>query len=294
MLALSLPALLLGLVSGVLFSAADYFRKSAPRACPPDVILFYFVLGQIPLLGAWAFWNGQWSVGSGYILPGAVDAALGLGANLLMIVAIRRSALSLMIPLLALAPVLTLLSAGLVLGEWPTLRQDVGILLITAGLFALFQPADSKPSLRAAWTTLRAERGTLPMLAVVALWSTTPAIDKLCLAHTSSAMHALLQVVLIGSTLAAWMARQGFSRLKLQKDARAPIAGAAVAGALGYACQIAAYAIALVALIEVVKRIVGLAVSQVLGRAAFREPVTTAKIAGIAIIAVGLPLVMIT
>ena len=99
MLALSLPALLLGLASGVLFSAADYFRKSAPRACPPDVILFYFVLGQIPLLGAWAFWNGQWTVGSGYILPGAVDAALGLGANLLMIVAIRRSALSLMIKL---------------------------------------------------------------------------------------------------------------------------------------------------------------------------------------------------
>lgn len=294
MLALSLPALFLGLASGVLFSAADYFRKSAPRACPPDVILFYFVLGQIPLLGAWAFWNGQWSVGSGYILPGAVDAALGLGANLLMIVAIRRSALSLMIPLLALAPVLTLLSAGLVLGEWPTLRQDIGILLITAGLFALFQPANAKPSLHAAWTTLRAERGTLPMLAVVVLWSTTPAIDKLCLAHTSSAMHALLQIVLIGSALAVWMARQGFSRLKLPKNAPAPIAGAAVAGALGYACQIAAYAIAFVALIEVVKRIVGLAASQVLGRAAFREPVTTAKIAGIAIIAVGLPLVMIT
>ena len=67
-----------------------------------------------------------------------------------------------------------------------------------------------------------------------------------------------------------------------------------MAGALGYACQIAAFAIAFVALVEVVKRIVGLAASQILGRAAFREPMTTAKITGIAIIAVGLPLVMIT
>lgn len=293
MLALSLPALFLALASGILFSAADYFRKSVPRACPPDVILFYFVLGQIPLLGAWAVWDGEWRVASGYLLPGLADAALGLAANLLMIVAIRRSALSLMIPLLALAPVFTLLSAGLVLGEWPTPRQDFGILLIATGLFALFQPAEAKPSLRAAWATLRAERGTLPMLAVVILWSTTPAIDKLCLAHTSSAMHSLLQVVFIGFALVAWMARQGFARLKLPEGARAPIAGAAVAGALGYACQIAAYTMAFVALIEVVKRIVGLAASQILGRAAFREPVTAAKIAGIAIIAVGLPLVMI-
>jgi len=90
------------------------------------------------------------------------------------------------------------------------------------------------------------------------------------------------------------MARQGFAHLRLPEGARAPIAGAAVAGALGYACQIAAYAIAFVALIEVVKRIVGLVASQILGRAAFREPVTAAKIGGIAIIALGLPLVIIT
>lgn len=293
MLALSLPALVLGLTSGLLYSAADYFRKAVPRACPPDVILFYYVLGQIPLLGAWVAWTGAWGVGAGYAVPGLVDAVFGLAANLLMIVAIRRSALSLMIPLLALAPVFTLLSAGVVLGEWPTLRQDAGILLIAIGLIALFQPAGAKPSLGAALATLRAEKGTLPMLAVIALWSTTPAIDKLCLAHTSSAMHSFLQVVLIGGALVAWTARQGFARLKLPNGAPVPMTGAAVAGALGYACQIAAYAIALVALVEVIKRLVGLAASQILGRAAFREPVTRAKIAGIAIIAVGLPLVMI-
>lgn len=294
MLALSLPALFLALASGALFSAADYFRKAVPRTCPADVILFYFVIGQIPLLGAWALWRGEWDVAPAYVIPGLIDAAFGLAANLLMIVAIRKSALSLMIPLLALAPVVTLVSAGVVLGEWPTLRQDAGIILIATGLFALFQPAGAKPSLRGAWSALRAEKGTFPMLAVVVLWSTTPAIDKLCLAHTSSPMHALLQVLLIGSALVLWAARRGFTRLKLTPEARAPIAGAAVTGAIAYACQIAAYAIAFVALVEVVKRVVGLAASQILGRAGFREPVTRTKIAGIAIIAAGLPLVMIS
>jgi drug/metabolite transporter (DMT)-like permease len=67
-----------------------------------------------------------------------------------------------------------------------------------------------------------------------------------------------------------------------------------LSGALGYLLQLFAYAIAMVALIEVLKRTVALLSSLVLGRAAFREPVTGAKIAGITIIAAGLVLVMLS
>lgn len=293
MLALSLPALLLGLGCGLLYSAADYFRKAAPATCPSEAILFYYIGGQIPVLAAWVAWSGEAHVSSAYLLPGLVDAAFGLAANLLFIVAIRRSALSLMVPLLALVPVLALVFGGLALGEWPSLRQDVGIFLIAAGLFTLYQPASAKPGPRAAWATLRAEKGTLPMLGVVALWSATPALDKLCLAHAAVGMHSLIQVSLIWGALLIWAARSRFAAVRLPPGAAAPVGGSALVGAIGYAFQLAAYAMAMVALIEVLKRTVGLLGALVMGRAAFREPLTTVKVVGIIIIAAGLPLVML-
>jgi drug/metabolite transporter (DMT)-like permease len=294
MLALSLPALLLGLGCGVLYSASDTFRKAVPASCPPETIFFYYIGGQIPVLAAWLAWTGTAKVAGGYILPGAIDAACGLAANFLFIIAIRRSPLSLMVPLLALVPVLTLIFGGLSLGEWPGVPQCLGILLIAAGLFALFQPPAATPGLRAAWTTLKDQRGSLPMLAVVLLWSVTPALDKMCLAHTSASMHSLIQVSLIWGALLVLALIRGLSTVRLPAGARAPVAAAAVAGGLGYACQLAAYSIAMVALIEVLKRTVSLLSALVLGRAAFREPLTAAKIAGIAVIAAGLPLVMLS
>lgn len=293
MLALSLPALLLGLGCGVLYSAADTFRKAAPASCPSETILFYYIGGQLPVLAAWVLWTGETDVASGYFLPGAADVAVGLGANLLFIVAIRRSPLSLMVPLLALVPVVTLIFGGFALGEWPTLIQDAGILLIAAGLFTLFQPPSTRPGIGAPWRALRAEKGTVPMLAVVLLWSATPALDKICLGYTSAGTHSLIQVASIWTLLLIWALARRPGSLKIPQGALIPVGGSAIAGALGYIVQLLAYSMAMVALIEVLKRTVGLLGSLILGRMQFREPVTGAKIAGIAVIAAGLPLVMI-
>jgi drug/metabolite transporter (DMT)-like permease len=293
MIAVGLPALLLSVASGVLYSAADYFRKAAPADCAPESILFFYICGHIPVLGVWVLWSGAAAVAPGYLLPGLGAAAVGLGANLLFIVAIRRSELSLMVPLLALVPVLALILGGLALGEWPTPVQAFGIVLIAGGLFALFQPAGAKPGARAALATLAGQRGTAPMLAVVALWSAAPALDKLCLAHTTAAMHGLIQVGLIAAALLAWGLARGPRRLRLPAGAVRPVAGSAATGACAYACQLLAYTLAMAAVVEVLKRTVGLLGSLVLGRTAFREPLTGMKAAGIGIITTGLPLVTI-
>lgn len=293
MLAVSLPALLLGLACGALYSAGDYFRKAAPASCPPEAILFYYIGGQIPVLAAWVLWTGDAGVSLGYLAPGLLDAAFGLTANLLFIFSIRRSPLSLMIPLLALVPVAVLLIGGLMLGEWPTPRQDVGIVMIAAGLFILFQPSGARPGVKAAWRTLRDERGTAPMLGVILAWAATPSLDKLCLAYASPGMHGLLQVALIWTALLLWGLARGLGTFRISGAAARPVGGAAVTGALAYLLQLFAYAIAMVALIEVIKRTVALLLSLVLGWAAFREPLTGLKAAGIGIVAAGLALVML-
>jgi len=294
MLAMSVPALFLGIGCALLYAAADMFRKSAPKALGPEIILFYFVGGHIPVLALWALVTGETSVQSAYLLPGILCAACGLAANLLFIVAIRRSPLSLMIPLLALVPVLTLLFAGVVLGEWPTSAQALGIVLVTVGLLTLFKPGEAKPGFAAAWRTLRTEAGTVPMLAVVVLWSATAPLDKLGIESSSVGMHGLIQVTFIWVALAVWLARGGRAAFRLPSPALLPVGAAAVTGAFGYALLLAAYSVALVAMVEVVRRTVGLLIALVVGRLAFGEPITRTKVIGVGIVALGLPLVMWT
>lgn len=134
MLTVSLSAILLSLGCGIGFAGADYFRKAVPATCPNPLVLFYFIGGQIPILALVVALSDDVRMTSGYWLPGVVDVALGIGANLMFVAAVRRSPLSMMIPLLALVPVLTTLAAAVVLGEIPSLRQLSGTGLIVIGL----------------------------------------------------------------------------------------------------------------------------------------------------------------
>ncbi|MDX2222511.1 MAG: hypothetical protein SFV21_07175, partial [Rhodospirillaceae bacterium] len=74
--------------------------------------------------------------------------------------------------------------------------------------------------------------------------------------------------------------------------AAAPLAGAAATAGIAYVLQLAAYAVALVAVVELVKRVTSMVFALAIGRWRFAEPVTGAKIAGLTVIGAGLPLVL--
>jgi drug/metabolite transporter (DMT)-like permease len=295
MLALSSPALLLGVACAVAFSGSDYFRKAASIACGTSLVLFYIVGLQMPVLAAWIAVSGDANLRATYWLPGIIDAVSGLAANLLFIAALRRSPLSLMVPLLGIVPASAVIFGGVLLGEWPTLQQTLGILLVAAGLFAVFIPADGGMTLGAVWRNLMREPGTRPMALVIVLWSATPALDKLCVERSSVGVHGLLQLLMLWAALLVWIVvRNGPRGVMAPRAALAPLLGAGVTSAAGYVLQLAAYKLTLVAIVELLKRVVGMVGSVVLGRALFKEPLTRARILGVAIIAVGLPLVLLT
>ena len=72
------------------------------------------------------------------------------------------------------------------------------------------------------------------------------------------------------------------------------ISSSALTAGLGYGLQLSAYSITLVALVELFKRSLGLVGALILGRVFFGEPITGPKLAGIAIMAVGLQLVLLS
>jgi drug/metabolite transporter (DMT)-like permease len=293
MLTVSFSAILLSLGCGIGFAASDYFRKAVPAACPNALVLFYFVGGQIPILAGWLMFSGDARFTAAYWLPGVVDIGLGVGANLMFIAAVRRSPLSLMIPLLALVPVLTTVTGAVVLSEIPSLRQVSGTALIVAGLFVLYLPQGEGLRVGAAWRAIRQEPGVPLMLMTTLAWSLTPVFDKLCIAASSVPMHGLIQVIAIWGISGVWVvAVHGWRGLKPPPGSAGPLAGAALSAGLGYGLQLAAYQAAMVAVVEGLKRVTGLLSALVVGRMMFAEPMTTPKILGIIVLAIGVPLIL--
>ena len=301
-----LPIALLGpgaaLGCGLAYLAVDYLRKVVDA--PPPQTLLVFIGLQIPVLAAWAWLSGDFAspapVSGGYWIPGVADIAAGIGANALYLLALRRSPLSLMIPLLALIPGVTLILSGLMLGEWPSARQTLGIAIVVAGLFTLYSAAEPGSvrngilaPLGAALRNLRREPGARFMAGVVILWSTTPALDKLCIAQSSVGLHGLIQVAAISALIAVWIAvREGGIGFRLTAAARRPLLVAGILGGAGYVLQLAAYQVMLVAAVELIRRVSGMLGALVVGRVKLAEPLAPAKIAGVLIIAAGLPLVL--
>ena len=291
---LTLTGLLLSIGCGIGYAATDYFRKAVPAVCPPMVLLFYFNGGQIPVLAAWLAITGEWRLTSTYWVPGLIDVVLGLIANLLFVVAVRRSPLSLMIPLLALVPIFTAGAGAVGLGEMLTGIQLAGTVLVVAGILVLNMPSSSGPSMGAAWRSLLREPGTLPMLGTAVAWSITPVFDKICVVAASVPVHGLLQVITLWFITGVWViSRLGLSALKSTQGSAAPLAGGAAAGGLAYGLQLAAFSISFVAAVELIKRTTGLLSALVIGRVMFSEAMTPTKVAGVILIIMGLPFVLL-
>jgi drug/metabolite transporter (DMT)-like permease len=293
-LTLGFPALILSLGCAAAFAGADYFRKAIPLSVPLPLALFYLFGLEMPVLGGWMLASGDIRLTADYLVPGLAAAAIGLGANVLFIVALRRSPLSLMIPLMALIPVATTLLSGVLLHEWPRPLQTAGIIIVVLGLFILYVPFNGGFHPLAVWRNFAREPGAIPMIGVVALWSLSPPIDKICVAHASVGMHGLLQLVFLCSVMGAWLTmRGGRQALVLPRATLKPLFLAAMAGGFGYALQLAAFKIAPVGIVELFKRSIGLISALALGRALLQERVTGPTVAAITVMAVGLALILV-
>ncbi len=295
MFALSFSALALSVACAVAFSGSDYFRKAVPAACSVPLVLFYMVSGQVPILALWLWFSGNFSISGTYALPGLAAAVAGLAANLLFIRAVRLSPLSLMVPLLGAIPAVTALFGGIILGEWPSDLQMIGIVLVTTGLVTLYVPSSGKFRVGTLLRNIRREPGAKPMFGVVLLWSLVPPLDKICVDISSVGMHGLIQLLFIGTATGLWLLFTGGPKaFAAPREATSPLVGAALTAGLAYGFQLAAYQIALVAVVELFKRSIGMVGSLILGRAMFGEPLTVPKLLGVTIMAIGLPFVFLS
>lgn len=255
----------------------------------PVPLAALLTIGQMPLFLAWALLTGETRLSAGYAVPGAATILLNVAANVLFLRAVQVSPLSLTIPFLSLTPVFSTLMASVVLGERPDGGQAAGIALVVLGAFLVNLRRDRPSPVKA----LALERGSVMMVGVALVWSLTAVLDKRALAFADVPTHAAIQCAGVATVLVVVLAARGrLGELREVRAVRGVYALSLAAAALGLGLQFVALRLTLVGLVEALKRAIGMFFAVIVGRLAFEEALTAGKLAGVALMSVGVLLIV--
>jgi drug/metabolite transporter (DMT)-like permease len=284
-------ALLIG--CSIAFSLSDLFRKVLASWVTPLPLLFALSAGMVPVFAGWYWLEGAAAPEASYWIPGIGSTLLNVASNLALLEAVRRSPLSVTIPLLSLTPVFTSILAIPVLGEMPGPRQWVGIATVVIGAFWINLDL-GELSFRNAWRTISSEPGSRLAVVVALLWSLAMPLDKIAVLSSSPAFHGLILSSGVGVAvlLLAWL-RSSLGRFRELLIRPGLVLTGLGVSILAIAFQLVAIAIVWVGLVETMKRGIGSVLSQLWGRLVFNEPLEPQRLLGVLAMAVGVALILL-
>jgi len=278
------------LTCAVLWAVLDVLRKQLSSRMDMVGLAVWLAVGQAPALALWVAQSPPGVIAPLYWPWAVASVVFNIVAAVLYLYAIASSQFSVAIPMLAFVPVFTSLIGIPLLGQVPTWFQTAGIAAVMLG--AMILHGAGRRGLVQVTTMLR-EPASAAMLGVALCWAMTIVLDRRATLHAPLPVHAL--VLSFGTALGAtvWLAVRG--RLgELQQARRAPVrlvvAALVAAAAMGF--QLFAIQDIDVAVIEAVKRTVGMVAALALGRAVFGEPLTSRKLVAVAMMAAGTVLVI--
>jgi drug/metabolite transporter (DMT)-like permease len=276
-------------LSALAFSGLDLTRKLLAGRIDALALVFFMSLGAVPLLGVLLAVNGAGTVSTGYVVPALGALSLNFLASLAFIYSVKLSPLSRTVPLLSLTPAFTALTAIPLLGELPTGRQTLGVLLVVGGAMAL----TAAGSLASALRGVVAEKGALLMTAVALMWSISGPLDKQAIGHASVYFHATAMAlgVSVGAlTVLVWQ-----KRLEALRGGRGEVrllVAAMICVSFALIFQLLAIKGILVSLVEAFKRALGSLMAVVLGRFVFRETVRSREWVAVSVMTAGVFLIL--
>ena len=285
--------MLLVLGCALAFSGADIFRKMLASWMRPVPLLFGLAGGMAPFFVVWHLQQKGAPPTSAYWAPGLASTMINVAANLAFIEAVRRSPLSVTIPLLSLTPVFTSLVAIPLLGEVPDLRQWLGIGAVVIGAFWL-NLGRGVPNMTLAWRAFLQEPGSRLMVGVALMWSLAMPLDKMAVGASSPSFHGI--VLNVGVALALVVLALMRGRLGEFQDLRSR-PGLLLAGVLlsvgALALQLLAIRLVWVGFVETMKRGVGSFLALLWGHLIFHEPLEAQRFVAVALMGVGVALILL-
>lgn len=261
-------------------------------------------VGVAVLLPYIALTTGFPTIGPHFGLAILVGGSLNVVAFSLYIRAIKLGDLSLTVPLVTLTPLFLLVTSPLIVGEWASPTDAIGVLLIIIGSYILNLGARSgEPNQpRSYLAPIRAmvhNPGSRLMLIVALIWSITSTVDKIGVQNSSPLVWAASLFGFIGTALLPLMVRrwrrQSCDRGHCPSLSRREIltlGSAGIINAIGVGLQMIALTLAPVAQVIAVKRMSAL-VTVVLGHLLFQETGIKERLLGAAVMVAGVAVISI-
>jgi drug/metabolite transporter (DMT)-like permease len=191
---------LFALVATILTSFLPICNKYLLRDAAPAAVAWIINAASLPILavGTLAFTQCHLHVLPGnlsvvcrwqaphfdtvFVLALLASAVLNWAATLLSTTALAQADASLVSPLLTFNPAFTLLVATVTLGEFPGVRQTIGVAVVLFGAYVL-EVQESRTGPLAPLHVLLHRRGALLAIIASALWGTTTVLEKLSIEH---------------------------------------------------------------------------------------------------------------
>ena len=223
-----------------------------------SVLLGFSTVGALLMGSFMLMTEGVPTLGPRYGLALLVGGGLNILAFTLYFRAIKTADLSLTVPLVTLTPLFLLVTSPIIVGEWPTGLDAVGVVLLITGSYVL----NLKPSegfTLAPLQAITANAGSRTMVCVAFLWSITSNFDKVGTLNSSSLFWgmSLFTTVALGMVpfVAQRILQKGLQNVVSPLRVQAKfVLLAGIFIAIGVSLQFAALTMAPVAQVIAVKR----------------------------------------
>jgi drug/metabolite transporter (DMT)-like permease len=278
----------LAMVTAVGFAASNSYAKALSSRSHVFTVTWSMMVLSLPWALAMLAVRGVPALEPGFYAAALGSVCLNMVAVTLQVRALSISPLSVTVPFLAFTPLFMLLTGAVVLGERPDAKGLAGIVLVALGAYTIFL---ERPhcGLLEPLRAMRSEKGSVMMLAVAFIWSWAATFDKLAVLRSSPAFYTAFFAAAFG-VLYSPLLVVGLRKRRLE---RAQVPRLFLLGALSAAMilsQMSAIEIALASYVIAIKR-AGAVVAVLFGYFFFRERHMRARLAGAALMTVGVVLI---
>lgn len=200
-------------------AAKDITSKYNLRHIDEYTAAFSMHLVQSLLLLPFIIVTGLQFMSARFLMALLASSVLQLIVILLYFKAIKRSELSVTVPLITLTPLFMLLTSPILIGEFPSGLGVLGIVLIVVGTYISNLSEDPK-KIFAPFVALLKNQGSRYMLLVAFIWSITSNIDKIGVEETSPIYWAFTKdfvILFYLIPIVLWKSKKPFLQIRNRK-----------------------------------------------------------------------------
>ena len=199
-------------LTAVFEACKDATGKQSLKTLDEYSVLFSFMAVGVVLLLPVLLITGVPVIQPGFWLAILIGGSLNILAFTLYVRAIKLADLSLTVPLVTLTPLFLLATSPLIVQEWPTWADGIGVVLLVIGSYVLNIQSPAAGSSANFWSPLLAmakNPGSRLMLCVAFIWSITSNFDKIGVVNSSPLCWAVALFTVIAGGMVPFVLRPG-------------------------------------------------------------------------------------